>query len=333
MKRIVRTVAVATALLLTASVAAPVWAFDGGNGGIQVKVVVSGYIAGQLNVGGTIRCNGIAEGIGFGVSEFVVTAEGREGTSGPFEVPAGGQCWIRGDEVGLGDPGDLGEWGEVSLSGPVTIVAGQVATLPVAVERWYNGAPPEWDNRTWFPMEVFTVDKVYLNRYGGITAEGMVLCSALGEWLHGQQPVGTDPTVYIGINWDATQYVGRRTAIHGSYGSDIAKVCYDTDHPTTPVRWQSMHPSGAGAEVAWVYGVDGRFGSGTIRIDADSFNDMSTVTQWWDPSGAAYNDACTTVDANADGWYDSNGDGFCAYYVEAGQRTTANVRTITLRTK
>jgi hypothetical protein len=34
-----------------------------------------------------------------------------------------------------------------------------------------------------------------------------------------------------------------------------------------------------------------------------------------------------------DGWYDTNGDGFCAFYVQSGQRTTANLKTIAVKGK
>jgi hypothetical protein len=94
-----------------------------------------------------------------------------------------------------------------------------VLPMTVTIQRFYNGRQPQWDNGTWFPMEVFTVDRVYLNRYGGVTAEGLAWCPSLAASPFGE---GSTVSPYIAIDWDATQYVGRTTAIHGSYGSDIA---------------------------------------------------------------------------------------------------------------
>jgi hypothetical protein len=294
---------------------------------VEVTVVVEGFTVGDYTgFGGQFNCTNTPEPRGFGIGSANVPP------SAVIELPAGETCRLT--QFSGGDPGYLGEWGDWSADpGMVPTEAGKVIPIEVTIQRWYNGRQPEWDNGTWFPMEVFTVDRVYLNRYGGVTAEGTAWCPSLAA-----SPVGPEP--YIGINWDATQYVGRKTAIHGSYRSDIANTCFDPKNEETPVKWTSMHPAEAdtGAATAWVYGENGRFGSGTIRIDADSYNEMELVSQWWDKLGDGYSDLCSPDDVDINGedkdrWYDSNGDGFCAFYVQSGQRTTANLKTIAIKAK
>jgi len=304
---------VLAAAALAASTAAPVVAngLDPNQGYVQVDVEVAGYVSSDVGgFGGRLWCSSWTEPQDFAI-------DWGSTSTGPMPVPPGDTCAIA--EFSGGDPGNLGEWGAWQASGAVQPTAGAVSTITVTIERHLNGLEPQWDAWAWFPIEVFTVDRVYVNRTGGITVEGLVWCPSLAG-----SPAGPEPI--IGINWDATQYVGRKTAIHGSYGSDIGKLCFDSQHPTAPVRWTSMHPSGTSAATAWVYGMDGKFASGTIIVDADSLNDMSSVSQSWDPERWDYDPACST-DATPDGFFDSNGDGFCAYYIEAGQRVTAAVRT------
>lgn len=317
---------IAGAALAATSMAAPAAALDTPTATVSVEVQVVGYVApGFEPLGGRLSCGSLG-----GPLDFEVGAGAGPLSSGPLLVPAPTGCSV--GEMQLGDPGPLGSWDNWWTAGAVFLQAGESATIHVTVERSYNGNQPEWDGGTWFPMEVFTVDKVWLDRWGGVSAEGLAWCPSLAA-----SPVGPDPI--IGINWDAIQYVGRRTAIHGSYGSDIGKNCFDPAHPTTPLRWTSMHMGLQEPTRAWVYGVDGRFGSGTIRIEADSYNDMSQVTQWWDPNGEGYSAACSTTDPNGNGrvdtgeWFDANGDGFCAYSIESGQRTIANLRTTTWRSR
>jgi hypothetical protein len=327
MRRMSRLSIVLAAAALVVATAGPAAATDPPNplnAYVEITVVVEGYDVGDYSgFGGQFNCSNTLEPRGFGI--------GVDPASAVIELPIGEICHLT--LFSGGDPGDLGEWGDWRTDqGAVLTVAGAVLPIEVTIQRWYNGRQPEWDNGTWFPMEVFTVDRVYLNRYGGVTAEGTAWCPSLAA-----SPFG--PVPYIGINWDATQYVGRKTAIHGSYGSDIANTCFDPIHRTTPVRWTSMHPSGTEAATAWVYGENGRFASGTIRIDADSYNEMELVTQWWDEQGDGYSNLCSPVDIDingdgfTDGWYDSNGDGFCAFNVQSGQRTTANLKTIALKSK
>jgi hypothetical protein len=323
MRRISRGVALVAAVALAGSAAGPVTALEPVYGAINVHVQVTGYRLGDIGpFGGTIGCDGLAENVGFGIP----ITDGT-GDSGPIQLLAGLNCRI--SEFNPGYAGDLGSWGGAQIPDDWVLIAGGATfDLWVTIDRSYNGAELMWDYGTWFPMEVFTVDRVYINRYGGVTAEGLAWCPALAAVPAGPEPI-------IGINWDATQYVGRKTAIHGSYGSDIGKFCFDVADPLKPVRWTSMHPSGTGAETAWVYGVDGKFASGTIRIDADSYNEMEIVTQWWDAGGEGYNPACSNEPdpVDPDGWYDANGDGFCAFWIMSGQRTTANLKTTQLKGK
>jgi hypothetical protein len=316
MRRISRVAVVIAATGLIASMAAPVAAVDVDPelGYANVVVEVVNYTVGDFVFGGQIACGSLHAPIDIGVGDT---------ESGPIELPVGATCWV--EEFTGGDPGELGQWGIWTVSpSEATIVAGQLITFNVHMEREYNGNEPRWDFNDWLPMEVFTVDRVYVNRSGGITAEGLVLCAALAA-----SPAGSDPI--INVNWSATQYVGRKTAIHGSYGSDIGNFCYDSEHPTTPVRWRSMHPSGDEAVTAWVYGVDGKFASGTVIVDADALNDMSSITQYWDPDLEGYDPEGCTPAFKENGGYDQNGDGFCAYSIWSGQRTTAAVKTTSLK--
>lgn len=311
MRRLPRVAAVLAAISLLAPAASPAVALDldplKGYG--QVNVVVTNYTAGDYAVGGHLACDTLG-----GPVDFMID----EGTSGLIELPVGATCSIA--DLDGGDAGELGRWSHWEWNQDLVIVAGQVATWDVTLEREYNGGEPQVDYDAWFPMEVFTVDRVWVNRTGGISAEGLAWCPSLAAVPGGPEPI-------IGINWTATQYVGRRTAIHGSYGSDIGKWCFDELAPTAPVRWTSMHPAGTEAAMAWVYGVDGKFASGTIVIEADSLNDMSSITQSWDPDLEGYDPEGCTTQPNDIGAFDVNGDGFCNYAIWAGQRVTAAVKT------
>jgi hypothetical protein len=316
MRRISHLAVVVAATGLIASAAAPVAALDVDLelGYANVVVEAVNYTVGDYVFGGQIGCDSLHAPIDFDVGET---------EAGPIELPAGETCWVQ--EFTSGDPGELGRWGNWTVSpSEATIVAGQVLTFNVHMEREYNGNEPRWDFNDWLPMEVFTVDRVYVNRAGGITAEGLVLCKGLAE-----SPAGPDPI--INVDWSATQYVGRKTAIHGSYASDIGNFCYDAEHPTTPVRWRSLHPSGVEAVTAWVYGVDGKFASGTVIVDADGMNDMSSITQYWDPDLDGYDPEHCGAAIKPNGGYDQNGDGFCAYSIWSGQMTTAAVKTTPFR--
>jgi hypothetical protein len=310
-------VLLATAALI-ASTAAPTTALADGldptKGYANVVVEVVNYTPGDYVFGGQFDCGAPGAPIYFGIDHPGF---------GYVELPLGETCSIV-DFTG-GDPGELGRWGIWTVEpSQVTIAAAEPMLMTVTIEREYNGNEPRWDFNDWLPMEVFTVDRVYVNRSGGITAEGLVLCKGLAA-----SPAGPNPI--INIDWSATQYVGRKTAIHGSYGSDIGNFCYDPEHPTTALRWRSMHPSGADAVTAWVYGVDGRFASGTIIVDADGMNDMSSITQYWDSDLDGYDPVACTPAFKENGGYDQNGDGFCAYSIWSGQRTTAAVRTTSLK--
>lgn len=315
MRRLHRTAALLAAISLLAPAASPAAAFDlePGKGYGQVRVEVINYTAGDYVVGGHIGCDALG-----GFVDFQVDG----GVSEPIELPVGATCWIKDFEGG--DPGELGRWSHWEWNQDLVIVADQVATWDVTLEREYNGLAPRVDYDGWFPMEVLTVDRVWINRSGGISAEGLAWCPSVAPFVVDQVP-------YIGIDWAATQYVGRRTAIHGSYGSDIAKWCFDPDDPEAPVRWTSMHPAGTEAAIAWVYGVDGRFGSGTVIIEADALNDLSSIIQSWDPDLEGYDpDGCSPV-FKANGAYDHNGDGFCHYAIWSGQVVTAAVKTTSLK--
>jgi hypothetical protein len=288
---------------------------------IQVHVTVTGHTPGFTLVFGTIRCDGMAEDIGFGVA-----INDGSGTSADLEAPTGVACQIQ--EVWPDLVGDQAAWGDWSVEpgGPVAIPEDANVQFTITIERFYIGSEPERDASAWFTPDAFSVDRVYLNKTGGITAEGLISCRTMAETVAGVDPI-------VNVSWDATQYVGRKTAIHGAYGSDVGSFCYDPDHPATPLRWYSMHPGPGGEAVtAWVYGVDGKFGSGRVIIEADSYSQLWAVTQWWDRTRDDFSSACSPT-PRADGWYDQNGDGFCAYELEFGLRSTYALKTTTVRTK
>jgi hypothetical protein len=292
---------------------------------IQVVVRVNGYEPGFGLIFGSIACGTLSQPIEFGVA-----VNDGLGTSADLEAPIGDSCLIA--DVRPDTAGHLGQWGGWSIepAGPVTIPPTGNTVFTITIERYYNGNEPNRDAGMWFAPDLFTVDRVYLNKTGGITAEGLVSCRTMAEAV----PDFVRLTgAYIGINWTATQYVGRKTAIHGSYGSDIANSCYDPARPSQPVRWRSMHPGpGNEAVTAWVYGVDGRFAAGTIIIEGDAYNRMPTISQWWDPTRDDYSAACSTT-PRSDGWYDVDGDGFCSFDNEFGLRATFVVKTTAVKTR
>lgn len=323
MRRFPRGFALAAAVTLAFSAAGPVAA--AGTGSIDVHVQVTGYFPGEIEpFFGRIGCLGLPQSIDFGVG-----ISNGYGTSGPIQVPAGLNCKIL--ELSPRYPGDLGYWGQMQTPGWVLVEENVTHNLEVTIERFYNGNEPMVDYSEWIPSELFTVDRVYLNRYGGISAEGLVRCSALAEKL-GYAPLNPEDLPIANINWDATQYVGRKTAIHGSYGSDIGNPCVDPSDPSKPFRWTSRHPAGNDSVIGWLYGVDGRFASGTIVINATLDAQARLVMQWWDPLGEDYDEDCSTTPSEV-GYFDGDGDGFCVYEYTAQERVTTPVRTTSYKGK
>jgi hypothetical protein len=306
--------------LLVLTAAAPVAAVDTGT--VYVHVQIQGYTVQPGAVGGELHCGGMPA-VGFGLEPG-----NTESTSGPFVVPAG-SCGIR--NVGLGDAGDLGEWGPVYVTPDTNVAAGGTFTFEVTVQLLYNGNQPQWDVYGYIPMKTLSADRVLVKSTGAITVSGSIWCPEYRYWPFGD-------AAFVNVDWDATQYVGRKTAIHGSYRSDIATICYDPATPTKPLTWETRSGANNG-QIRWVFGTDGRFGSGTIIVEPSSGFEMTQVTQWWDDGRPDYSASCKptppTGDPNPTGYafYDSNGDGFCAYDAFLYGRTQWTVRTTLVKSR
>jgi hypothetical protein len=120
-----------------------------------------------------------------------------------------------------------------------------------------------------------TVDKVLVNRYGGITVSGTMDCTAEVAAIYGgEENVPADTTVYVGKQWTATQYAGRGKVITASYSSGIASICYTNDpavmawpgYSEAPYPWSTLYGFPVG-ETQWVYSDNGKFGAGAIHVE------------------------------------------------------------------
>lgn len=301
------TVFVAFGLIL--AMAAPAAAVDPPQA--QVKVTVTGYTGGDWEgLSGTISCMPLSPPLEpYPPISFGVGQQENPSSSGLLQLPAPAQCRII--DVQPGDPGLGGEWAEPEITpSSWTPVQDGVNLWEIKIERYYWGEWPPSDD-TWDEQafEVFTVDRVFLNRYGAITVEGSLSCRlAMGDVL------APDNRVLVNVNWDAIQYVGRRTAIHASWDSGIATPCWQNGS-SGPFTWQTLYPYPQG-NVQWIVGQDGKFGTSMIRIDANASGGYQVIRQkfvdptWINPEGSS-------VPYQAD-CQDSNGDGFCvashAYY-------------------
>lgn len=324
MRRIPRPAILLVALALAEATAQPLAAAEPPAASIQIEVDGVGYITpdmGGVNV--AVWCDAWGDEPRY----FWLEGWSFPIRTDPIEVPAGSSCDII--DVAFGDPGDLAYWTHWldTPSGSFAVPTGPPTTVSIEVGRAYNGGEPLADDWAWFGLETFAVDRVYLNRYGGVTAEGLILCRGLADFYGIEPGLGESPA--LGIDWQATQYVGRRTAIHGTYLADIANFCFDPASPTVAQRWRSLHPAGDEAVTAWVYGEEGRFGSGSIRIDAAVLGQSLFVVQWWNQGRADYAPDRCGITGELE-FTDVNHDGFCAVQVEVGQRTTANLKTLRL---
>ena len=169
---------------------------------------------------------------------------------------------------------------------------------PVAAED-----PPAWDFDGEYKIETFTADRAQVNKNGGLTIDGSLWCPALVGHL--------DP--YLGIEWTATQYLGRKGAITATYEPAIAHPCYDSSGGL--VHWATKGP-GTQDKTMWIYAPNGKFGAGTVHVELRTGGQSSDqfITQRFDPTRPDYSDTCSMTPDDA-GFYDSNGDGYCAYNV------------------
>ena len=305
-----RAAAVSSVLLaLSFGMSAPVSTQATTDGYVRVHAHVGGYTAG---FGGTsftfwLECDGIPGQIGLGVATTPLT--GDSAPAGPF--PTGINCRIIGSD--LGDPGELAFFGgpQISPSGPFTLVAG-TNWIDVGIERINDESQPPWDTITGFQLDVLTADRALVNKNGGLTIEGRISCDSIDG-------LPIDP--YVGISWGATQYVGRKGAITARYDPAIAHNCIGD--PSVP--WRTLGP-GTQNKVMWIYAPNGKFASGSVHIELNVFSHQELVSQWWDPDRWDFSPDCSTTDPGT-GFFDSNGDGFCAYYVEIWGAEQFDLRT------
>jgi hypothetical protein len=292
-----------------------------GTGSIVVHVAIGPYWPGVSDpFEGAVECESMAEPAG-----FAVWLDGPTGDSGPIDIevtdPAGQACWI---ESFWPPESGVGEWGGVDGTGGTIIVGpGEVVDVWVSVERTFAGA--DWD--LWVDdyqdanVDLLTIDRVWVNRYGGITAEGRLWCPTAQDLFPGFQDI------VLNVNWDATQYIGRKTAITARYESYFGSLCDETPPPV----WQTMKfAPGGGAEVGWIYSTSGKFATGSIHVEAEAYGGFLAIAQWWDPDGDRYDPTCST-EPNSGGWVDNDGDGFCVTEVWLGTRAQADLKAVRAR--
>lgn len=303
-----RVAGLAGSLLLVLAGAVPAAAEEPAS--VTVTVGLSGYLQGVGGASALLHCEGLPVPLRAGVGA------GEPPSATTFQVPPG-WCWVTFDD----DPGYLGQWREVAISPDAALmaVAGEEIAFSVDVVREWNEQEPEWDTDAWLGVAPFTVDAVLVNRGGGITVGGAIGCPVEGAW-----PL--DAWAVLNVDWTATQYVGRKTAVHGAYVSDIGTLCYRPDEPGAVYRWATLSGANEGA-TRWVYGTDGKFAAGTIHVEASVGGTVELVTQGFDASLDRYDPACTAEPAE-DGRYDRNGDGFCAWRTTLEGRTQADVRAV-----
>lgn len=173
-----------------------------------------------------------------------------------------------------------------------------------------------------------TVDKVIVNKLGGVSVVGSVDCTDLAtqvreagfayvdeneQWQF-LEPVGADVLINVFANSDnytVSQPAGRRGMITVTHGSSRMSPCYvgfddpgDGYEPPcgdagAPCRWATDHYAYDSSTPLFDYSTDGKFKAGTVAVSAHSigaFVEVVTV----DGSGAV-----TSRDGYfaPEGWY------------------------------
>ena len=137
-----------------------------------------------------------------------------------------------------------------------------------------------------------TVDRVQVNKMGGITVSGSVDCTDQVAAIYGGDvdSIPADTIVVVNMNWDALQYVGKGKTVFAEYDSAIASICYtnmdeslfpDWVDLVAPYSWETRYPYPTGT-VQWVYSRDGKFAAGPIHIELTAIGGL-TVTEGSDP--------------------------------------------------
>jgi hypothetical protein len=285
------------ASLLALSAGAPAAAADPGS--IRIDVAISGYTVGFS--GGTatfwLGCSGFG-----GPQQVDVDLAGLTGSGLLGPLPFGTTCVI--NDADPGDAGPMASFEEPQISPGSVTVGADVVAFQVGIERSWSGVTPQWDWAGEFRLDVLTADRALVNRYGGLTIEGRAWCKSMA---------GLPVDQYLNVSWDATQYVGRKTAITAGYEPAIAFDCHDEAAPTAPVSWRTLGP-GTQNTVEWIYASNGKFAAGMVHVEVRIESWQELVSQWWDSSRDDYDSRCSTTPTTS-GFFDANGDGFCAYNV------------------
>jgi hypothetical protein len=268
---------------------------------VSIETSVTGYLGGwwQQQIAFSVSCDG------YGSDEVWVDLPGETENAienlGP--VPAGTRCWI--EVSGYPEAGDDGtDWDpEIYTPGwEFWLVEGDNHITMTLPRTWIGEWPPQDDAAVELDLQL-TIDRVYINGRGGIEVEGSSWCPEAAEILTGD----FEGDLYANAAWDAVQYVGRKTALVASYESAIAHPCWVGGDPTHgPYRWQTRYPYPDGS-LQWVYAVNGRFGSGTIHIEASAGTETWTISQNFAPGGYTSDEMTVPYDAGAP---DGNGDGW-----------------------
>lgn len=287
--------------LLTASTASPVVA-EPMPATLSLETSASHYLGGdwEHQIGFTISCDGYAP------VEVTVGLPGSAddvlSSLGP--VLAGTACAI--DITYWPDPGWGGVWEEEATYTPGSdfVLEEGVNVVTVDVLRlWAQEWPPEDD--AWAEHDLaLTVDRVYLNRQGGIEVEGSSWCPEAVDILTGD----LEGDLYGNANWMALQYSGKKTAISATYESAIAHPCWLGSEPEHgPYAWQTRYPYPDGS-LQFVYALNGKFSNKSIHIEASGATETVLITQDFAPDGwTSFEGDYVPYDPDGN---DGNGDGW-----------------------
>lgn len=280
-------------LLIVLSTATPASAETSAT--LQVQATLSGYGGGNwdgyFSLG--VACDGqeaVAQDVT--INEGPVDVEGL----GPLTEGMGCDLWVSS----WPNAGDAAYFEGVDWPDGSFVVLQPGANLVTLVfDRAYAGEwPPPADTVDEHSLDLMTVDTITLNRYGGITVEGRLSCETVAAGLGAEVDA-----VVLNVDWSAIQYIGRKTSLTASYASGIGSLCWLSGEPG-PYDWGTFfsYPSGA---TQWIYSPDGKFGGGSIHVDALAYGQAFVISQNFDDTPDSpwgrFDLTCQ----------DSNNDGFC----------------------
>ena len=300
MKRMRAAAGLLASVALAAAAAGPV-AAEPWPATLSIETAVVHYLGGwwQQEVPFSVNCDGFPEQVVW------VDLPGYSGDvlAGLGPVLEGTHCWLQVDSYP--NPGEGADWEPEGYtpSDDFVLQPGENVVTMTIPRVWAMEWPPEPDSGFEYDMAL-TVDRVYLNGKGGIEVEGTSWCPDAEALPHG----GVD-FLFAGVNWQALQYVGRKTALSAGYASGIAHPCWDAGEPDHgPYAWQTRYPYPDGG-LMFVYSPSGKFGSNSIHIEAFSDTSARLVVQNFAPGGwTSYEGEYVPYDEFCE---DNDGDGWC----------------------